>query len=67
MRGFKTATTPSPSGIVLPSDVSPQVDLPPNFQVPNGTIVIINITSTTDNSNPTGVSAAFYFTPFFRK
>jgi hypothetical protein len=56
-----TTTTPSPGGIVPPSDVSPLVNLPPNFQVPNGTIVIINITSTNDSSNPTGVSLAFLF------
>ncbi len=62
-----TTTTPSPSGIVPPSNVSPQVDLPPNFQVPNGTIVIINIASTTDNSNPTGVSVAFLSYTIFSK
>jgi hypothetical protein len=62
-----TTTTPSPSGIVPPSDVSPQVDLPPKFQVPNGTIVIINITSTIDSLNPTGVSVAFLFYTIFSK
>ncbi len=51
----ETSTTPSTSGIVLPSDVSPQVDLPPNFRVPEGTIVIINITSTTGGLPATGV------------
>ena len=55
----QTTTTPSVSGVVLPSDVSPQVDLPPIFHVPNGTIVIINITSTTDKLPPTGVCVAF--------
>jgi hypothetical protein len=55
----QTSTTPIPSGIVPPSDVSLQVDLPPNFQVPNGSIVIINLTSTTDNSPPTGVRTVF--------
>jgi len=57
----ETPTTPSPSGIVPPSNVSPQVDLPPNFQVPNGTIVIVTITSTTDNLPATGVRFTFYF------
>jgi hypothetical protein len=55
----ETSTTPSTSGIVLPSDVSPQVDLPPNFRVPEGTIVIINITSTTGGSPATGVCIVF--------
>jgi hypothetical protein len=55
----QTSTTPSPSGVVPPSDVSPQVDLPPNFQVPIGTVVIINITSTTDTSNPSNVCTVF--------
>jgi hypothetical protein len=54
------STTPSPSGIVPPSDVSPQVDLPPNFQVPIGTVVIINITSTTDTSNPSNVCTTLF-------
>jgi hypothetical protein len=52
----ETTTTPSPSGIVLPSNDSPQVDLPPNFQVPNGTILMIVITSTNDSASPNGVS-----------
>jgi len=52
-------TTSSPSGVVPPSDVSPQVDLPANFQIPSGTIVIINIISTTDASNATGVCIVF--------
>jgi len=56
----QTSTTPSPSGIVPPSDVSPQVDLPPNFQVPNGTIVVINITSTTDTSNASNVCTILF-------
>jgi len=50
-----TSTTPSPSAVIPPSDVSPQVDLPPNFQVPSGTVMIINITSRTDESSPYGV------------
>jgi hypothetical protein len=52
-----TTTTPTtPSGVVPPSDVSPQVDLPPNFQVPNGTVLMIVITSTQNSANPSGVS-----------
>ncbi len=59
-----TTTTPStgvvsgtiPTGIVPPSDVSPQVDLPPNFAVPNGTVLMIMITSTQNLDNPRGVS-----------
>jgi hypothetical protein len=51
----ETTTTPSTSGLVPPSDVSPQVDLPPNFHVPQGTKVMITITSTKDELNPFGV------------
>ena len=54
-----TTTSPTPSGVVPPSDVSPQVDLSANFQVPKGTIIMINITSTTDQAPPTGVSNIF--------
>jgi hypothetical protein len=54
-----TTTLPTPSGVVPPSADSPQVDLPPNFQVPANTIVIINITSTEGNAPPTGVCTAF--------
>jgi len=57
----ETTTTPSTSGIVLPSNVSPQVNLPPLCQVPQGTIVIINITSTTGGSPATGVCTIFVF------
>jgi hypothetical protein len=56
-----TTTTPSPSGVVAPSDNSPQVDLPPNFQVPNGTVLMIVISSTTDFASPFGVSKHFCF------
>jgi hypothetical protein len=55
-----TTTLPTPSGVVAPSAVSPQVDLPPNFQVPENTAVIINITSTQQNAPPTGVRTCFY-------
>jgi hypothetical protein len=47
-----TGTTPA---VQPPSGVSPQVDLPPNFQVPADTTVIIIITSTIDHHPPTGV------------
>jgi hypothetical protein len=63
----ETTTPPFISGFVPPSAVSPQVDLPPNFNVPANTTVIITITSTTDASYPYGVSVLFlYFPPFFR-
>ena len=50
-----TSTTPSTSDILAPSPSSPQVDCPPNFQVPSGTIIVLVITLTTDGSNPSGV------------
>jgi hypothetical protein len=55
-------TTPSPTAVVPPSSASPQVDLPPNFQLPPNTIVVITITSTTNGLNPTGVCEYFFFT-----
>jgi hypothetical protein len=54
--GTTTTTPTTPSGVVPPSDVSPQVDLPPNFQVPNGTVLMIMITSTQNSESPRGVS-----------
>jgi len=51
----ETTTTPSATSIVPPSGVSPQVDLPPNFKVPENTTIIIQITSTTNDSPATGV------------
>jgi hypothetical protein len=51
-----TTTLPTPSGIVPPSDVSPQVDLPANFQVPNGTVLMITIIWTQNSESPRGVS-----------
>jgi hypothetical protein len=62
-----TTTSPTPSGVVPPSAVSPQVDLPPNFQVPENTIVIINIISTGNNAPPTGVCEPFCSHRFERK
>ena len=50
-----STTTPFESGFVPPSVNSPQVKLPPNFQVPNGTIAVIDVTETTNNSPATGV------------
>jgi hypothetical protein len=55
----QSATTPSPTGVVPPSPQSPQVDLPPNFQVPQGTIIVIKITSTFDQANPHDVCLSF--------
>jgi len=57
---LETTTRPFISGFVPPSDVSPQVDLPPNFVVPQNTTVIITINSTTDAQNPYGVCIIFY-------
>ena len=51
-----TTTTPTPSDTVAPSDESPKVILPPNFEVPEGTTVVITITSTDDDQPATGVS-----------
>ena len=51
-----TTTTPTPSDTVAPSDESPKVILPPNFEVPEGTTIVITITSTDDDQPPTGVS-----------
>ena len=50
-----TTTPPSTTGVVLPSNASPQVNLPANFNVPNGTVTIITITSTTDSQYPHSV------------
>jgi hypothetical protein len=55
-----TSTLPTPSGVVPPSSNSPQVDLPPNFRVPENTTVVITITSTDDNKPPTGVCHLFH-------
>jgi hypothetical protein len=57
----QSTTTPSPTGVVPPSNVSPQVDLPPNFQVPQGTTIVITITSTTDYQNPHDVCIILLF------
>ncbi|CAF5088956.1 unnamed protein product, partial [Rotaria sp. Silwood1] len=52
----QTTTIPSIDGIVLPSDMSPQVDLSPNFQVPQQTTIKITITSTKNISKARGVA-----------
>jgi hypothetical protein len=51
----ETTQAPTTSGVVLPSSSSPRVDLPPNFLVPQGTIVSIEILSTIDDANVQGV------------
>lgn len=51
----ETTTTPSTNVIYPPSSISPRVDLPPNFDVPEKTIVSITITNTVEGGNPTGV------------
>jgi len=51
----ETSTTSSTSVTIPPLGASPQVDLPPNFRVPEGTTLIINITSTLAGTPPTGV------------
>ena len=51
----QTTTTVSTTGVFAPSDVSPQVDLPVEFRVPQDTVIVITITSTSDQSNPRDV------------
>ena len=51
----QTTTTVSTTGVFAPSDVSPQVDLPVNFRVPQGTVIVITITTTSDQANPRDV------------
>jgi hypothetical protein len=60
-----TTTTPSTTAVILPSNDSPQVDLPPNFQVPQGTIMIITITVTTSQLPATGVCNINFFSSIF--
>ena len=54
--GVPSEPTTTSSGLVPPSGVSPQVDLPSNFQVPSGTVLMITITSTQNFASPYGVS-----------
>ena len=58
-------TTLGTTTIVPPSDVSPQVNLPSNFNVPEDTTIVITITSTIGNSNATGVCRPVFFTFLF--
>lgn len=53
----ETTTTPASSsnGLVPLAAGSPQVQLPPNYEVPKDAKVIIEITKTKDNSPATGV------------
>ena len=62
---LETSTIPSTTGVFPPSEASPQVDLPPNFRVPEGTKMMLVITSTTDRSYPTDVSVVFCAFVFF--
>ena len=48
-------TTPGTTTVVPPSDVSPQVNLPADFDLPEKTTLMIMITSTTNGFYPTGV------------
>lgn len=50
-----TTTTLSTKVVFPPSDSSPRVNLPANFDLPNGTIIVIDITSTRDDKKPTQV------------
>jgi len=52
---IETTTISSASGVVPPSDVSPQVNLPPNSLAATGSKLIINIKSTNDDANASGV------------
>ncbi|CAM4989379.1 unnamed protein product, partial [Rotaria socialis] len=47
-----TTTTLSTTVVFPPSDASPRVNLPPNFHLPNGTIIVIDVRSTVDYDNP---------------
>ena len=55
-----TGTTPGTTTVVPPSDFSPQVNLPSNTDLPQNTIVLIMITSTTNQQNPTGVRFSLF-------
>ncbi|CAM4880153.1 unnamed protein product [Rotaria socialis] len=51
-----TTTTLSTTVVFPPSDASPRVNLPPNFHLPNGTIIVIDVRSTVDYDNPKQVT-----------
>ena len=52
-------TTTSSSNVVSPSAGSPQVPIPVNSELPQGTIVIIDVTKTKQDSLATGVCIIF--------
>lgn len=54
-----TTTTPSTKGVFPPSDASPRVNLPPKFELPTGTIVVIDVISTRDEQNAKQVRMIF--------
>jgi hypothetical protein len=60
----QTTTTVSTTGVFAPSAVSPQVDLPVQFRVPQGTVIVITITSTSDQANPRDVCIHLFSLPF---
>ena len=62
----EASTTSSRNRAFPPSDASPRIDLPPNFRVPQGTKLMLIITSTRDRSKPTGVSVLFFGHCFVR-
>lgn len=54
---LESITTPSVESVFPPSDKSPRVDLPSNFEIPTGTVMMITIDSTNDDLNAYGVSS----------
>jgi hypothetical protein len=64
-----TTTTPpgtTTAAVQPPSSVSPQVNLPANFYVPQGTVIIFTITSTNpQGAYPTGVSIILVLSIFY--
>jgi hypothetical protein len=61
-------TTPitTTTTVIPPSNLSPIVNLPTNFQIPSGTTIIITITLTTNQTYPTGVCIVLkYFLKIF--
>ena len=55
-----TTAVSTTAGVFPPSILSPQVNLPTNFQVPEGTVLVIKITRTSNFDNPTNVSIIFH-------
>ena len=56
-------TTTSSSNVVSPSAGSPQVPISVNSELPQGTILIIDVTKTKDDSSATGVCIIFLANP----